>query len=464
MSASVDCYSGCVTASPCINGANGVFIAPSSSSFDGATDVAPDSCPIVCNPGFVLENNYCVPVPPCQTCTADTYSGAGETDCTTCIVCNSGYYSSGCQGGQQGVCTPCPVCSDDLYSVGCGGASPGTCTCKPGTYSVDSGSIASLVCVSCQAGTYSVAAGASASDTCIKCPNGKYSNGVGMSSLSACADCPAGGYMLADSNVCVSCPAGTYSALQGATAADACLPCPIGQYSGDRAPACTNCAAGSYAPVISGASACTLCESGKYNTGVGNGVGAPSPNPTGTPYQSYHTSVPRQAGYYCSTYQQGFSGTVTSTNTRLDDGNLKFFLCRQYIWASTGWQWFEDTAFSTRVITPGKCLWAHDSSNCPAPNVYEMQAATFQCLAGCLVATPCVNGANGAYLATPSTFDGVSDITADSCPVQCNPGFVLQDNYCVPQPPCAQCRDCDNGHYLLGCADSSAGVCDRCVN
>jgi hypothetical protein len=205
-------------------------------------------------------------------------------------------------------------------------------------------------------------------------------------------------------------------------------------------------------------------------------VGAPSASPAGTQQQSYHVSIPRQPGYYCSTFQPAISGTVTSTNTKLDDGYLVYFVCRDLRWGQ--WTWFESEANSIRVITPSRCLWAYNSINCPTPQA-QLLSATFQCLPGCLVATPCVNGANGTYLATPSTFDGVTDITPNSCPIQCNPGFTLQDNYCVPKAPCASCgndysapgaavckpcRVCPTGSYLVGCNESSEGTCETCTN
>jgi hypothetical protein len=462
---SLECVNGCITASPCTNGANGVFVPPTSSTFDGVTDVTPDSCPIVCNPGFVLQNNYCVPVPPCETCPADKYSAPGETVCTTCVVCNTGFYSIGCQGGKQGVCTPCPVCSDDLYGVGCGGSSPGTCTCKPGTYALNMGSSSSLACAACQAGTYSVTAGASTPDTCTLCPIGTYATGTGMASSDACLLCPAGTYSVLDVvRKCAACPAGTFSATTGATASSTCALCGLGTYSAAKASVCAKCAAGSYASAPSGATECTACAAGTYSTILGNGVGAPSASVGGTQQQSYYNSIPRQPGYYCSTFQQGFAGTVTTTSSALDDGYLPKYVCRYLSETGYGWVWYEQTQYGDKLIQPGRCLWAYDSSYCPPPVYSGRKYATFQCLPGCLVATPCVNGANGTYLSTPSTYDGVNDITPNSCPVQCNPGFMLRDNYCVPQPPCTQCPECDNGFYPTVCGGSTPGECNRCTN
>jgi hypothetical protein len=342
------------------------------------------------------------------------------------------------------------------------------------------GSSSSLACAACQAGTYSVTVGASTPETCTLCPIGTYATGTGMASLDACLLCPAGTYSVLDVvRKCAACPAGTFLPTTGATASSTCALCGLGTYSAASASVCANCAAGSYASAPSGATECTACAAGTYNTIVGNGVGTPSASIAGTQQQSYYNSIPRQPGYYCSTFQQGFTGTATSTSTALDDGYLPKYVCRYLSETGYGWVWYEQTQYGDMVIQPGRCLWAYDSSYCPTPVYSGRKYATFQCLPGCLVATPCVNGANGTYLATPSTFDGVTDITPTSCPIQCNPGFTLQDNYCVPKAPCASCgndysapgaavckpcRVCPTGSYLVGCNESSMGTCETCTN
>jgi len=147
----ISCVEGCVTTSPCINGANAVYLDWSWPYYDGINAITADSCPIQCNAGFMLSGTYCVAQPPCLSCAAGTYSmGVGNS--APWSTCYAGSYQPG--GGITG-------CS----------------LCQAGSYTNTSGYTA---CLQCQTGQYQQASNAS---FCGTCASGLYANATGASSF-----------------------------------------------------------------------------------------------------------------------------------------------------------------------------------------------------------------------------------------------------------------------------------------
>ena len=536
MVSQVGCSVGCVQTTTCTNIYNGTFL-PNTGSFDGIHDVAPNSCLIQCNPGFMLSDNYCVPQPTCLACPAGTYNTVnGSSSCTPCPSCPIGQYNPGCTLTTAGSCAFCPSCPAGYYSPTCFAAdlslklpaATPCAQCPAGMYSPVNASAcvfcpygkytlsdADRTCVSCGAGTYSSTVGASNSATCTTCPSGLF---AGIAS-SACSYCLAGTYILSSTNsTCTSCGAGTFSTVAGATSADACLQCLPGTFSnGTSSSACSNCQAGAYSlnattcalcragtysttvgaltsaactlcalgmyttgTGIPASSACTYCQPGTYAASPGSGSactncapqtfsatggsfeGQSTPNPTGNPYSSHSAPVAKTPGYYCSLYQPNQQITLTSNTIDLSSPSLgNAVACYPAIQPFVG------------TISPNICQWTsfpYCQTAVPqcSVNIYTLinicASATVGCVGGCVQASPCINGANGTFTATNSTFDGVTDIAPDSCPVQCNPGFILSNNYCVPRPPCSPCQSCTNGYKLSGCSGANPGQCLQCTN
>jgi hypothetical protein len=305
-----------------------------------------------------------------------------------------------------------------------------------------------------------------------------------MNSSATCTSCQAGAYTFTSTNrTCVLCQAGTYSTTVGAPTSATCTYCSLGMYSSgvgiNTSSACQLCQAGTYASAPGQGSACTLCPAGKFNTVNGSFEGLLTPAPALAPYSSRDAPVAKTTGYYCSFYQP--YQTIQVTGGELQTlGPIYTAACYP---GGSG------------TVSPGICAWRRDSINSWGPfycrnavancvsNQYLQTFCTtgsLECVNGCITASPCTNGANGVFVPpTSDTFDGVTDITPTSCPIQCNPGFTLQDNYCVPKAPCASCgndysapgaavckpcRVCPTGSYLVGCNESSEGTCETCTN
>ncbi len=135
----------------------------------------------------------------CTSCSAGTYSGAGQNSCTSCPA---GSYSS---SAGQATCTACPV--------GYAQASLGQTSCSP-----------------CSVGTYAASAGQSA---CSLCAPGTFGSST---ALSACSPCAPGTFQSsAGSFSCLNCAANTFAASAGSLT---CTPCPMGQTSAPGSASC----------------------------------------------------------------------------------------------------------------------------------------------------------------------------------------------------------------------------------
>lgn len=219
----------------------------------------------VCDSGYVLEADECVP------CLPGSYADAQIQQCIECIA---GSYTA---VPAQDVCVACPVNSHTHSHpyVGCDCNTGYKCRDEFGTSICLYGE-----CEACSAGTYN-ALNASSS-ACSDCQ----ANSISTAAATHEADCQCiHGYRQDGASVCVSCNAGTYSDTLDALS---CSPCDGLLFSNEEAQVtCKTCASNSvsdadgtgcvcepgYANVsidASGATGCRECEAGKYKDVVGN--------------------------------------------------------------------------------------------------------------------------------------------------------------------------------------------------
>ena len=262
------CASGCFTASPCTNGVlNSIFTGP-------GTIGNPNSCPIACNPGYVLQNGTCNLVGNCANCSAGTYSSSASS--SACLSCAGGTYTGriggtacfGCPSGTYAAngSTACTNCSAGTYASSANSPACNVCTggwfsnatsstacyvCSAGTYS----NPGNTMCTNCSVGTYTASANSSA---CGPCTGGSFAN---VTRATACYVCVAGSYASTGSSACVACPMGAYL---GQSSGTACFGCPSGTYATGGASICSNCSMGTYA-ASGNSSACTPCIGGSVS-------------------------------------------------------------------------------------------------------------------------------------------------------------------------------------------------------
>jgi len=197
-----------------------------------------------CGPGYFSPMLASLSIDNCDTCAADTFSMAGEKECTNCTadsqappisseptdcVCNAGY--TGVDGGtcvacvagkikiQMGsaLCTDCLAgqYSTDVAATACsncldnsnspvGSISAGDCICNP-AYTLS----ASLTCDICAQNTFKTEAGNAACTDCT--PNSESPAG---SSISTDCKCVVGHTSDADGTQCLACVTGKFKTSQ----------------------------------------------------------------------------------------------------------------------------------------------------------------------------------------------------------------------------------------------------------
>ena len=221
-----------------------------------------------CGAGLYSPSNASLSAGNCQQCAPDSFSGAGERECTACPDNTQAPAGSGLLG-------------DCICKPGFTGADGVMCSaCPPGGYKTAAGS---AECTNCAAGKFSTVVNAS-SDTCEPCP--AHSNAPEGSAAESACTCNAGAKGTGGGPTCVLCVAGTYSESQGAAVCDNCA---SGNYStvvGSNARAnCTDCPTLSDSVPGSGAIAgckcvpgsagdeggpvCTQCPAGQYQASGG---------------------------------------------------------------------------------------------------------------------------------------------------------------------------------------------------
>lgn len=235
----------------------------------------------------------------CRNCSLGTYqTGTGMGGADSCIPCPRGTFQSMMGGVSSIMCVMCPA---GTYQPWLEATAISDClACGPGTYQSGIGADSDAGCIMCQPGTYQTASGASSASHCLLCSSGKYLTGSGSSRVRDCISCSAGSYQttvgsmtgsgcilcgpgtfqsaLAASSPldCNLCSSGTFQTGRGAVRATECVVCGQGAFSsglgmgGSRQQVCGSCMAGTYqSSQEAGASTCTKCEPGKFQTAGG---------------------------------------------------------------------------------------------------------------------------------------------------------------------------------------------------
>jgi hypothetical protein len=222
----------------------------------------------ICNVGFTGPDGI-----NCTACVAGTYKDVNGS--AVCSLCARGKYSSETAETSETTCTLCP---QNSFTAKEGSIVVTNCTCNMGFTGPDG-----VECTACIPGTFKDVNGTA---NCTVCARGKYSEefediGDTTNASRALAIAQALAYQQClEKNLqegtlegcetllrppgCTACPNHTFSA-EGSGNRTMCV-CNQG-YTGPDGIACDACIAGTYKD-INGSQACTLCQRGKYSTGI----------------------------------------------------------------------------------------------------------------------------------------------------------------------------------------------------
>lgn len=402
----------------------------------------------------------------CQMCAAGLYGNA--TGLTACQMCAAGLY-----GNSTGL-TACPECPAGYYETGLG--STGCTGCAGGSYDTGLGMPAPSNCVLCGVGTYSTSPDAPTMMDCTSCPAGTYGSGSGSNASAACVGCAPGLFASGTGfSSCAMCAAGYYA---NASALSACRACATGSVTNASGlSVCTVCAPGTLALTTT----CWACAPGTYSTILGAGLITPyvAPRPAPTLHRN-GSQLPVGVGQYCTYYVPGPSAVsdvcyLTGIQNvhgiespcdnpllynytlcaNIDDpiDNVQVYICD--VFSSPACPWPLD--YGCELI--GNASEPSDSCDSPSYPGY-IYATRLVCEEGCAAVAPCTNGADGVYL-------GAGFTAANSCPVQCNPGYILNPvtNACAcAGGACVEglspCLQCPVGSYQTA---SGATTCAACA-
>ena len=415
----------------------------------GSYYAAPFFSCVPCAAGFFGNASNATNASACAPCPAGLYGNS--TGLTVCSACPAGYYETGLGS------TGCTGCAGGSYDTGLGMPAPSHCVlCGVGTYSTSPDAPTMMDCTSCPAGTYGSGSGSNASAACVGCAPGLFASGTGFSS---CAMCAAGLYGNASAlSACRTCAAGSVTNASGLSSCSVCAP-----------------------GTVALATTCWACAPGTYSTVAGAVLVTPYVAPPPAPSLSRNGSqLPVGVGQYCTYYVPGPSAVsdvcyLTGIQNvhgiespcdnpllynytlcaNIDDpiDNMQVYICD--VFSSPACPWPLD--YGCELI--GNASEPSDSCDSPSYPGY-IYATRLVCEEGCAAVAPCTNGADGVYL-------GAGFTTANSCPVQCNPGYILNPvtNACAcAGGACVEglspCLQCPVGSYQTA---SGATTCAACA-
>ena len=428
----------------------------------------------------------------CKQCSAGTFSLAGANICTNCAI---GKYSA----AGASACESCPVgytssggttsINGCYMTVGAGkylatAKASSTSDCPVGTYRAGSetvyyGNISSK-CTNCPSG-YTSGTGATSQNKCFvsvpagqrvatsgatptSCSAGSYSSAhtVNYGSISNCTGCPSGYTSGTGATAQTSCyidvAAGKYKITSTGTQVNAC---DAGTYreahrsyygSSDY---CANCSAGKYSGA--GASSCSTCAAGTYNSGTGNTTC--SQCPAGSSCSGGTNITQCGAGYYSSS---GSSSCKKCPSDYPNSAAGSTLMSNCYMNMSAGYF----VPISGNPSTPcGAGLYSN------AQRVYYgSQTSCTRCSGGTYS-----SGGTGSCTSCPSGYTSAAGATSQaSCYINVSAGKYLGTAKGTTQTSCAagkykaahtvyygstsSCNSCAAGTYSTG----GASYCSNC--
>jgi hypothetical protein len=385
----------------------------------------------------------------CQMCAAGLYGNS--TGLTVCSACPAGYYETGLGS------TGCTGCAGGSYDTGLGMPAPSNCVlCGVGTYSTSPDAPTMMDCTSCPAGTYGSGSGSNASAACVGCAPGLFASGTGFSS---CAMCAAGLYGNASAlSACQACAAGSVTNASGLSSCSVCAPGTLA-----LATTCWACAPGTYStvsgavlvtPYVAPPPAPTLHRNGsQLPVGVGQYCTYYVPGPAAISDVCYLEEIENVDGIESPCDNPLLYNYTLCTVSYFTIDNVQAYICDIFQFPACPWPFeFGCELIGNAVVQSDSC----DSPSYPGFNY----ATNLVCEEGCAAVAPCTNGADGVYL-------GAGFTTANSCPVQCNPGYILNPvtNACAcAGGACVEglspCLQCPVGSYQTA---SGATTCAACA-
>ena len=426
----------------------------------------------------------------CLACGVGRYqSSLAATSDTECVLCPAGTYQSASAAGGRAQCISC---SAGFYQPMEGAATSKSCTpCSAGTYQTAVGASSGDGCVLCGAGTYQSAKGAGTPLACVKCPRGTFQTGVAMVSAESCTACGKGEYSSglgmggSKGQVCLHCVAGTYQSVEG-VGASACTKCERGKFQ--TAPGqvdCSLCKEGTYQP-FEGVSVdwwCKSCDAGTYSSSTGaSSFGSCSPCPRGMTTDGsgatnctscgYGKYSPNEGGHTCFSCM---SGTYANST-----GSSGCFPC------DTGSSMSRAGGSVCDLCPPGQHQFltgARDCITCSS-GFYQPEPGATACLScpngsyqpavnqsQCLTCSPGLyahmEGMSGCIACAPGTFQ--PNASSSSC-MPCNAGeyqsmqgmtycSLCNPGFYQPTRSSLTCIPCKSGEYQ---ANAGSVVCDKC--
>jgi len=288
------------------------------------------------------------------------------------------------------------------------------------------------------------------------CAAGYYAN---ASALSACRACAAGYYANASAlSACQACAAGSVTNASGLSSCSVCAPGTLA-----LATTCWACAPGTYStvagavlvtPYVAPPPAATLHRNGsQLPVGVGQYCTYYVPGPSAVSDVCYLTGIQNVHGIESPCDNPLLYNYTLCANIDDPIDNVQVYICDVFSFPACPWP----LDYGCELI--GNASEPSDSCNSPSyPDyIYETR---FVCEEGCAAVAPCTNGADGVYL-------GAAFTASNSCPVQCNPGYILNPvtNACAcAGGACVEglspCLQCPVGSYQTA---SGATTCAACA-
>ncbi len=299
-----------------------------------------------------------------------------------------------------------------------------------------------VLCSFCPAGNY-----IDSGNNCVYCAAGNYSEFYG---LTVCNMCTQGTYSGTGASTCTKCSWGTYNTNIGSST---CRFCSAGTYMANTNPTmCTACTAGTYS--LGTSANCLICNAGTYSSL--NGASECLMCSAGTYNSGTQASVCTtcSGGTFnsitgastCDTCAAGTWSSPGATECRTCNGN---YICSQ-IQYQQACQWCPENWYRSVSDLNGYC-----STN---PTAFVI---------GCKACSQVSDCGTGKYLNFQCTGTGYSNNACLTCTTTKCTDINKYRTSCTPTAD-SQCTNtytqCDAGYYLAGFGISNDGTCTQCMD